>query len=102
MAKTYRSKTHPSIICEAVQWFDTDERFNEVRDFVDGVNGADLWSVDYTVKPAILSINIGDCDHIAEEGDYVVRFFGCDYCVIKKDIFEKQWEQINEVKDEQD
>ena len=95
MAKTYRSKTHPSIICEAVQWFDTDECFEEVREFLDHLDGAELWSVDYRKRPASLSVTTDDYKSKAEEGDYVVHFCDRQYYTIKKDLFEEQWEESN-------
>jgi len=96
LAKTYRSKTQPSIICEAVQRFDTDECFEEVQGFIDCMNGADLWSVDYRKKPASLSVTTDDHKSTAEEGDYVVHFCDRQYYAVKKDLFEEQWEETNE------
>lgn len=92
MPKTYRSKSYPSIICEAVQWFDTDECYEEVREFLDHLDGAELWSVDYRKRPASLSVTTDDHQSTAEEGDYVVHFCDRQYYAVKKDLFEEQWE----------
>ena len=96
MAKSYRSKTCPNSILEAVQWFDTDECFEEMREFLDHLDGADLWSVDYRKRPASLSVTTDDHKSTAEEGDYVVHFCDRQYYTVKKDIFEKQLEAIDE------
>lgn len=99
----YMNKEHNSVVCYAVQWFDTDECFEEIRWFLDKVNDAGIWIVDYTVKPATVIVNAdyndhiaGKGDYVAEEGDYIVRFANYYYHVIKKDLFEKQWEIKND------
>ena len=96
MPKTYRNKVYPSIICEAVQWFDTDECYEEMREFLDHLDGADLWGVDNRKSPASLSVTTDDHTSTAEERDYVVRFCDRQYYAIKKELFEKQWELTDE------
>lgn len=96
MAKQYRSKSNNSIVCQAVQWFDTDECFEEVREFLDHIDGADLWSVDYRKIPASLSVTTDDHKSTAEEGDYVVHFCDRQYYTVKKYLFEEQWEESND------
>ena len=92
MAKRYRSRSSGTVVCQAVQWLDTDECFIEMRKFIDHINGPGLWSVDYSMCSARLKI-IGEYEQVASEGDYVVLFAEGQYHVIGKELFERAWKE---------
>ncbi len=87
----YRKKP---VVIEAVRF--TENNFPEIKDFTNGL--AHSFGIrDSRTMIATCIIPTLEGDHIATEGDYIIKGIEGEFYPCKPDIFEKTYEMVGEV-----
>lgn len=86
----YRKKP---VVVEAIQF--TQDNFMEVKAFTNGL-AYDFGIPDSSTMTAVCIIPTLEGDHIANEGDYIIKGIKGEFYPCKPDIFEQTYEMVGE------